>query len=253
MSLQTKTAFRAAIIGRPNVGKSTLFNVLTRSRKAVVKNQPGVTRDIIVGQADWWGHQFEVLDTGGLTSHDDDFSPMIYQQVMNVLKFVDLLVLVMDGQSGLVPEDRDIIRLAKESGKNFFIVVNKVDREHDANLLKAEFFEFGMDVIHASFERRDHIDEIVEKITTYIPENAPGLEAGVRLAIIGKPNVGKSSLCNALIGEDRMLVSDIAGTTVDAVETRFNYKGQPFTLIDTAGLRRQGKRYSRGDGVHRSG
>src|SRR5262245_61210764 len=115
MSLQNSGGFRVALIGRPNVGKSTLFNLLTRTRKAVVKDQPGVTRDINVGQADWWGKGFEVLDTGGLTHHDDTFSPMIYKQVVSIIKYVDLLVLIMDGRTGLVPEDRDLIRVAKES------------------------------------------------------------------------------------------------------------------------------------------
>jgi GTPase len=254
MSLQNniagvKGAFRVAVIGRPNVGKSTLFNILTRSRKAVVKDQPGVTRDIIVGQADWWGKKFEVLDTGGLTQHADVFSPLIYEQVLSVLKYVDLLVLVMDGKSGIVPEDRDIIRIAKESGRPFFIVVNKVDREQDSDIVKADFYEFGMDVLHASFERHDHIDEIVEKISTYIPEVIEPVERGIRLAIVGKPNVGKSSLCNVITGENRVLVSDIAGTTIDAVEIAFKYKDQQFTLVDTAGLRKSSKRWSGGDGV----
>ncbi len=249
MSLQTKNGFRVALIGRPNVGKSTLFNILTRSRKAVVKNQPGVTRDIIVAQADWWGHQFEVLDTGGLTSQQDTFSPMIFKQVTGVLKYVDMLVLVMDGRSGLCLEDRDIIRVAKESGRPFMIVVNKVDREQDAEMIKSEFYEFGMDILHASFERRDHVDEIVERIIESIPEGIEETVPSIRMAIVGKPNVGKSSLCNAITGEHRMLVSEIAGTTIDAVEIGFKYRDQPFTFVDTAGLRKQGKRLGRGDGV----
>lgn len=249
MSLQIKTAFRVALIGRPNVGKSTLFNILTRSRKSVVKNQPGVTRDIIVSQADWWGHQFEVLDTGGLTSQQDTFSPLIYNQVISVLKYVDMLVLVMDGRVGLVPEDRDIIRIAKESGRPFIIVVNKVDREQDSEIAKAEFYEFGMDILHASFERRDHVDKIVERIIDSIPEGQIEEGPGLKMAIVGKPNVGKSSLCNAITGEHRVLVSEVAGTTIDAVEIGFQYKGQKFTFVDTAGLRKQGKRLSRGDGV----
>ncbi|MEQ1665161.1 MAG: ribosome biogenesis GTPase Der, partial [Bdellovibrionales bacterium] len=207
------------------------------------------TRDILVGHADWWGHQFEVLDTGGLTEQSDTFSPLIYKQVLSVLKYVDVLILIMDGKSGLIPEDRDIIRVAKESGKPFFIVVNKIDREQDAEVIKSEFYEFGFDVLHTSFERRDHVDEVVEKIIEYIPENMAVTEPGIRMAIIGKPNVGKSSLANALTGENRVLVSEVAGTTVDAVEINFMYNEQPFTFIDTAGLRKQAKRLGRGDGV----
>lgn len=241
--------YRVAIIGRPNVGKSTLFNFLTRSRKAVVKDQPGVTRDILVGQADWWGQSFEVLDTGGLTTSQDTFSAMIYRQVMSILKYVDQLVVVMDAKSGLLPEDRDVIRIAKECGKPFFIVLNKVDREQNADLLKSEFFEFGFDVMHASFERRDHTAEIVENILAAMPKQGAIERTGLRVAIVGKPNAGKSSLFNAIVGEDRALVSEIAGTTVDAVEERYQYKGQELVMVDTAGLRKQAKRLSRGDGV----
>jgi len=242
-------AFRVAIIGRPNVGKSTLFNILTRSRKAVVKNQPGVTRDILVGEADWWGQSFEVLDTGGLTSAGDVFSAMIYEQVLGILKYVDMLVVVMDAKTGALPEDRDVIRIAKESGKPFIIVVNKVDRENEAEMLKAEFYEYSLDIMHASFERRDHTAEIVEKILARIPKGSTAEKTGLRVAIVGKPNAGKSSLFNCIVGENRALVSEIAGTTVDAVEEQYIYKKQNFILVDTAGLRRQGKRLGRNDGV----
>ena len=249
MSSPNKSGFRVAIIGRPNVGKSSLFNFLTRSRRAVVKNEPGVTRDIIAGQAEWWGKTFEVLDTGGLTRHDDRFSALIYEQVMSVLKYVDLLIVMMDAKSGLLPEDRDVVRVAKESGKPFFVVLNKVDRENDAELLKSEFYEFGLDVLHVSIERRDHTDEIVEKIIATIPEGVIVEDESVRLAVVGKPNAGKSSIVNAILGEKRVLVSDIAGTTVDAIEESFVYGGCKLTLVDTAGLRRQGKRLAGRDGV----
>lgn len=249
MSLQISRRFRVAIVGRPNVGKSSLFNFLTRTRDAVVKNQPGVTRDIITGTADWWGKSFEVLDTGGLTAAQDEFSPMILDQVKSVLQYVDLLIVMMDARTGLIPEDRDVIRLAKECEKPFFIVLNKVDREHDAELLKAEFYEFGMDVIHASVERRDHTDEVVEKIIEHIPDSLPLEADGLRIAIVGKPNVGKSSIFNAVLGEKRTLVSKTAGTTVDAIEEVFQYRDQNFVLVDTAGLRRQNKRLGRRDDV----
>jgi GTPase len=242
-------SFRVAIIGRPNVGKSTLFNILTRSRKAVVKNQPGVTRDIQSEMADWWGKSFEVLDTGGLTNKMDDFSPLIFQQVLAALGNVHLLVVVLDGKSGLLPEDRDIIRVAKESGRPFFVVINKVDREHEADLIRSEFYELGVDFLHASFENHAHVDEIVEKIRSAIPEDFKTTRTGIRFAIVGKPNVGKSSLANNILGEHRMIVSDIAGTTVDAVQETFKYNDQKFVLVDTAGLRRQGKRMSGGNDV----
>lgn len=241
--------FRVAIIGRPNVGKSTLFNILTRTRNAVVKNQPGVTRDVQAEKAEWWGRQFEILDTGGITNKIDDFSPLILKQVLEALGRVDLIVAVLDGKAGLHAEDRDIIRIAQESGKPFFVVVNKVDREHEADLKKAEFYELGVDFIHTSFEQHVHVDQVVEKIISHMPAETKKLREGIRFAIMGKPNVGKSSLANAILGESRMLVSDVAGTTVDAIEEELSYKNQNLILVDTAGLRRRGKRFAKRDGV----
>ncbi len=260
----SRSRFRVALIGRPNVGKSSLFNFLTRSRRALVKNEPGVTRDIITGTADWWGKSFEVLDTGGLTRgrptderKASQFSALIYEQVMSVLKYVDLLIVMMDAKTGLVPEDRDVVRIANESGKPFFVVLNKVDREKDAELLKSEFYELGVDVLHASVERRDHTDAIVEKIIAAIPEGEVVDDNSIRIAVIGKPNAGKSSIVNAILGERRVLVSATPGTTVDAIEEKFEYEyrgpngsvKQALTFIDTAGLRRQGKRLGGRDEV----
>ncbi len=247
--LNKSSAFRVAIVGRPNVGKSSLFNFLTRSRSAVVKDQPGVTRDILTGHADWWGKTFEVLDTGGLTTHDDEFSPLIYKQVLSVLKYVDLLIIMLDAKSGLLPEDQDIIRIAKEAGRPFFAVVNKVDRANDADLLLAEFHELGVEMLPCSVERRERTDEVIQKIIEHMPETTAAQMEGIRITIIGKPNVGKSSICNAILGEKRVIVSEIAGTTIDAVEIPFAHKGDQLILIDTAGLRRQNQRLGRGDHV----
>jgi len=233
---------KVAIIGRPNVGKSTLFNVLTGMRKAVVKDQPGVTRDIMVEQVDIWGKNFDLLDTGGITEAHDTFSQLIREAVVDFLQVVDLLVVVMDGRDGLLPEDRQIVRIAKESGKPFVIVANKIDKTHEDDLRKAEFFEFGVDVLGASFETRRGVADLMEWIHDHLPERKQVLRDGLRIAIVGKPNVGKSSLVNALLGEKRMLVSDIAGTTVDAVDTPFLYNGQKYILVDTAGLRKSAKR-----------
>ena len=259
-----QSRFRVALIGRPNVGKSSLFNFLTRSRRALVKDEPGVTRDIISGTAEWWGKSFEVLDTGGLTKgrpaesgKRSQFSALIYEQVMGVLKYVDLIIVMMDAKTGLVPEDRDIVRIANESGKPFFIVLNKVDREQDAELLKSEFYELGADILHTSVERRDHTDIVVEKIIAAIPGGVLAEDTSLRIAVVGKPNAGKSSIVNSILGEKRVLVSEIPGTTVDAVEERFEYESRSptgpvkhsLTFIDTAGLRRQGKRLGAHDEV----
>jgi GTP-binding protein len=244
MSFEThnRRQSRVAIIGRPNVGKSTLFNILTESRKAVVKDQAGVTRDIQLEPADVWGTKFDVIDTGGLTEAPDLFSQMIREQVIEFLQSVDLLLVIMDGRAGLMPEDRDVIRIAKETGKPFLIVINKVDSVKDAESSKLEFYEFGMDVVSASFETRLGLSDMLEWLVANIKKNEHTVREGLTIAIVGKPNVGKSSLVNRLLGEKRLLVSDIAGTTVDSVDTELIWNDKKYILIDTAGLRRQSKR-----------
>lgn len=233
---------RFAIIGRPNVGKSTLFNILTDSRKSVVHNQAGVTRDILIEPIEIWGKQLEIIDTGGITESKDLFSQLIREQVTEFLQSVDFLIVVMDGRDGLIPEDRDLIRLAKSTGRDFVLVVNKVDSVVDESIVKAEFFEFGVDVVATSFEQRRGLAELLEWMNSRIPENAGTVKEGKTIAIVGKPNAGKSSLCNQLLGENRMLVSPIAGTTIDSVDTPLVYNGEKFLLVDTAGLRRKSKR-----------
>lgn len=233
---------KVAIIGRPNVGKSTIFNILTDTRKSVVKNQPGVTRDIIIEPCEVWGKHFDLIDTGGITEAHDTFSQLIREQVIEFLSAVDFLLVVMDGRAGLIPEDREIIKIAQMTGKPFLLIVNKVDKQHEADIKKAEFYEFGVDVLAASFEQRRGIGEILEWIHQVLPAETEVVKEGVTIAIVGKPNVGKSSMVNALLGEKRMIVSDIAGTTIDAVDTPFVFNGLKYTLIDTAGLRRSAKR-----------
>jgi len=238
----TEIVPKVCLIGRPNVGKSTLFNILTDSRKSVVKNQPGVTRDIMLERADVWGKEFDLIDTGGITEAQDTFSKLIKEQVIDFLESADFLIAICDGRAGLIPEDREIIKIAKQTGKPFLLVVNKIDREHEAQVLTAEFYEFGVDLVSCSFERRHGIAEILEWIHKNIPQTTQPILDSLRISIVGKPNVGKSSLVNSLLGEKRMIVSDIAGTTVDAVDTPFYYNNIKYTLIDTAGLRRSSKR-----------
>lgn len=233
---------QVAILGRPNVGKSTLFNYLTRSKQSLVRDEPGVTRDILVGEAHWWGRSFEVLDTGGLTEAQDEFSPLIRTQVLNVIGEVSALILVFDGRVGLVPEDRDILRIAKESGKPFLCVVNKVDRYADEEFAKSDFYEFGYPLVSTSFERGQNVDIVVEWVLKILPDEVISSSSDVRIALIGKPNVGKSSLCNYLLKKDRMVVSPLAGTTVDPVEEIFEYKQNKIEIVDTAGLRARARR-----------
>ena len=234
---------KVAIIGRPNVGKSTLFNIITETRKAVVKNQPGVTRDIIVHPVNIWGKQFDLIDTGGVTEANDLFSKLIKEQVTDFLFSVDFIVVVMDGRAGLVPEDRDIIKLAKQTGRPMLLVINKVDSPHEDDIAKADFYEFGLDIISASFEQRRGVGDILEWIVNMVPETPKIVAEGtMKIAMVGKPNVGKSSLCNELLGVKRMLVSEVAGTTIDSVDSPLEYNGKNYILVDTAGLRRQSKR-----------
>lgn len=241
-NLKTEFAPKVAIIGRPNVGKSTLFNIVTESRKAVVKNLAGVTRDIIIEPVDIWGKQFDLIDTGGITEAGDIFSKLIREQVTEFLHSVDLIIAVMDGRVGLVPEDRDIIRVAKQAGKPFLLVINKVDKVMEEESAKADFYEFGVDIVSASFEQRRGLSDILEWVVNQIPENPGTVKEGMNIAIVGKPNVGKSSICNAILGSNRMLVSDVAGTTIDSVDSPLIYNGRRYTLVDTAGLRRSAKR-----------
>ena len=229
---------RVAIVGRPNVGKSTLFNVLTRSRQALVRNQPGVTRDVLEGQASWWGTDFTVLDTGGITDSADDMANAIRDQVLKTLGQVDALILVFDGKSGLMPEDKDIIRMAKQSGRPFVSIINKVDRFEDSEKMQFEFAELGCDFITASFEQREGLPALIDWVKLQVPVVEREEKSRIRITVMGKPNAGKSSLCNFLLHDQRMIVSPEAGTTRDPVAADFQFGGEDYTLVDTAGLRR---------------
>jgi GTP-binding protein len=242
MWLENKTKTnRLAIIGRPNVGKSTLFNILTGTRKAVVKDQSGVTRDIQIEPGEWLNRQFDVLDTGGLTEAEDIFSIKIREQVLEMIDSVDVIIMVVDGRSGMCPEDREVCKIIQQSQKPFCVAVNKIDRVHDEDTLKSEFYEFNENVFPCSFEQRRGITEILEWAVDHFVDDTFTYREGLTIAIVGKPNVGKSSLSNQLLGENRMLVSDIAGTTVDSIDSEFIYNEKKYILIDTAGIRKRGK------------
>lgn len=235
---------KVAIVGRPNVGKSSLFNKLTRSRAAMVKNEPGVTRDLLHDFCEWWGKGFEVIDTGGLTDSPDEISSLIKDQVSGFLQTVDAIVMVVDGRVGMTPEDKDVFRQVNQLGKPFLVVVNKVDKTYEAELALSDFYAWGVDLLPAAFEKDFNIDQIVEWILSHSTEETEEKAEGFRLSLVGKPNAGKSSLANLLLGKDRMLVSTVAGTTVDSVEEAFEYDGKTYLLSDTAGLRKAGKRSS---------
>ncbi len=245
-------SFKAAILGSPNVGKSTLFNIMTDSRDALVKDQPGVTRDIHIGQVHWEHHQFEVIDTGGLTEQKDDgFSILIKNKIQEVISFVDCLIIVMDGRAGLCPEDIFVVELARQANKPFLIVVNKIDSIKSWDLVQVDFCQLGCLVYPSAFERRMGVSEVLDWIVSHFSPCKLGAKKASfvikpALALIGKPNVGKSSLCNRLHALERMLVTEKPGTTTDSIQSLIEYKGKSYTLIDTAGMRRKSKQAKEG-------
>lgn len=239
-----------AIVGRPNVGKSTLFNRLTGERRSIVGDEPGITRDRIYGVADWNGRRFSIVDTGGIVPDDDAVIPAnILKQAAYAIEDAEALVWVVDVRSGLTPLDEELARLLRGTGKRVLVAANKADAgrlEADAG----EFFRFGFENVFAvSAEHGDGLGDMLDALVAGfepVPESEEEDEQEarareLRLAIIGRPNVGKSSLLNRLLGEDRVIVSPIAGTTRDAVDTVLEADGQQFRIIDTAGIRRKGK------------
>lgn len=237
-------AFTVAIVGRPNVGKSTLFNRLLEQRKAIVEDIPGVTRDRQYGIADWNGKSFYVIDTGGFVPDSEDvFETEIRKQVQIAVEEASVVVFVVDVATGLTGLDDSMAGILRRSTKPVFLVVNKVDN-NERLLEAAEFYSLGFEkIFFISSISGSGTGELLDDITALIKkdfelEEEKGLP---KFAIIGQPNVGKSSLLNALIGEERTIVSDIAGTTRDTIHTRYKLFQKDFILIDTAGIRRKAK------------
>jgi GTP-binding protein len=234
-----------AIVGRPNVGKSTLFNRLIGSRKALVRDTPGVTRDRIHGICEFGGWRATVIDTGGLDpTADEALTAQVRKQVLAGIAEADALVFVVDGREGLTPLDEEVARLLRRVAKPVLVAVNKIDaRNHEA--AAAEAYRLGMDpVLPVSAEHGRGVAELIEALALRLPASPGGAveEAGpLRIAVVGRPNVGKSSLVNAIAGQDRVVVHEEPGTTRDAVDTVVRVEGRPYVLIDTAGLRRKGR------------
>jgi GTP-binding protein len=233
-----------AVVGRPNVGKSTLFNRIVGRRLAIVDDQPGVTRDRNFAQADWAGHHFFVVDTGGVV--EEDGRPLdreVREQALVAIEEADVLVLVVDGKEGLHPLDGRISTILRRQEKPVVVAVNKEDRLPQVTGVH-EFWELGLgEPVPVSANSGRGSGDLLDAIVAHLPEAEP-VEADpsvIRVAVIGKPNVGKSSFVNRLLGTDRMVVSDIAGTTRDPVDTPFAYHGHTLIFVDTAGLRRQSK------------
>jgi GTP-binding protein len=235
-----------AIIGRPNVGKSTFFNRVTRTRDALVENFPGVTRDRIYGDAQWNDVEFTLVDTGGFTEAVDEFNPQIKRQVEQAMQDADVIVVMLDGKAGISPFDSDIIHLLRSMTKPVLFAVNKIDGPEQEDRLY-EFYRIGVEALHPlsaehGYGMNDFLDCLVDALAKIITGQAPAeREESVKVAVVGRPNVGKSSLINKVLGEKRLLVSDVPGTTRDAVDSLYKAGDTLYRLIDTAGIRRKGK------------
>jgi GTP-binding protein len=230
-----------AIVGRPNVGKSQLFNRLAGSDSAIVSEEAGTTRDRHFARAEWGGRAFWLVDTGGLT--DDKSVPMdveIQKQVMQAIAEADLMLFVVDAKTGLHPQDQRVVELLRDSRKPWLLVANKVDDPRSTDFY--EFYNLGAgDPIPVSAINGKNSGDLLDEIVARFPESTVEDDDSLRVAVIGRPNVGKSSLVNRLLGEDRLVVAAEAGTTRDAIDTPMQYHGQTLTFVDTAGLRRQSK------------
>ena len=233
-----------AIVGRPNVGKSTLFNRLTQSRQAIVNEEAGTTRDRQYGKVDWTGREFSLIDTGGwVVNSDDVFEGEINKQVQVALEEADVVLFVVDVLTGVTDLDDEVARILRRASKPIVLAVNKADN-YEMHSLAAEFYRLGlgdpycMSAINGSYTG-DLLDRIVEVLPSEKDEELE--EELPRIAVVGRPNAGKSSLINAFIGEERHIVTDIAGTTRDSIYTKYDKFGLNFYLVDTAGIRKRGK------------
>ncbi len=232
-----------AIVGRPNVGKSTLFNRITRQRTAIVESQPGVTRDRIFGQAEWLQKSFTLIDTGGIDSEDDIITRQVRKQAFVAVEQADVIIFVVDGRSGLTGIDEEIAAILRRHHKPVVLCVNKVEDLSNSWRYAADFYRLGLgEPVLVSAEHGRNIGDLLDELVSHFPEiQGPAADESLKVAVVGRPNVGKSSLVNKIVGEERVIVTEIAGTTRDAIDTHFSYEGQPLLLIDTAGLRRRSK------------
>ena len=231
-----------AIVGRPNVGKSTLFNRLIGKREAIVDDQSGVTRDRNYGEGDWNGKRFRLIDTGGYVPESSDlFETAIREQVEVAIAEADSIIFLVDVKNGLNPIDKTIVDLLRQSGKKYFLVVNKVDAQvHAAGA--AEFYSLGVDMVYdISALSGRQTGDLLDDITKDFPVDVIEEDKRLKIAVVGRPNVGKSSLTNALLGEERSIVTDIPGTTRDSLDSVLKYYGEEIVLVDTAGLRKKKK------------
>lgn len=232
-----------AVVGRPNVGKSTFFNRIVGERRAIVEDIPGVTRDRIYAEAEWNGKEFAIIDTGGIEAKTDDtILSQMRDQAVIAMDMADVIIFMVDGKEGLTTADRDVATILRRTGKEVILVVNKIDVPDRIYENIYDFYELGFgEPIAISSVNMLNLGDLLDRVIEGFPDDAYEEEDSVKIAIIGKPNVGKSSMVNALTNENRVIVSPIAGTTRDSIDTPFEYKDKKYTLIDTAGLRRKSK------------
>lgn len=231
-----------AIVGRPNVGKSTLFNRLTRTRNALISSFPGMTRDRQYGDVELYDRRFIIIDTGGITEEQDEVGKLITQQAQIAIDDADKIIFIIDGREGVTSDDRAIASLLRRTGKTIQLVVNKTE-SLDPNLAIADAFELGMGTpIAISSAHGTRVEELVRTLFPEQINDEPSEEAkGIKLAIVGRPNVGKSTLTNRMLGEERVIVSDLPGTTRDSIFIPLERHDQHYILIDTAGIRKRKK------------
>ncbi len=229
-----------ALLGRPNVGKSTLFNRMVGKKISIIEDTPGVTRDRIYGNVKFKDYTFHLIDTGGIDLTDEHFNDSIKMQAELAIDEADLILFVVDGKEGLTSNDYAVRDMLLKSQKPVIVVINKMDSKFAKENIY-DFYELGLDTyMPVSGEQNEGIYDLLEEITKDFPEIEEEYEDGiVKFCVIGRPNVGKSSLVNAIVGEDRVIVSDVAGTTRDAIDTRFRYHDHDYVVIDTAGMRKR--------------
>ena len=231
------------LVGKPNVGKSSIFNRLIKENKSIIMDTPGVTRDRIYGKVEYNNKRFHLIDTGGISLGDDDFQKDILAQATLAIDEADLVLFVVDGIEDIDASDRKVAEILHRSSKPVIVVVNKLDNDKRKDNLY-NFYELGFsELVAVSASHNIGINELLNTITKDLPEEDIIDDNTIKFSIIGRPNVGKSSLINALLNEDRAIVSDIAGTTRDAIDTKFKDNHEDITVIDTAGMRKKGKIY----------
>ena len=233
-----------AIVGRPNVGKSTVFNRLIGERKSIVEDTPGVTRDRIYGTVEWLTREFQLIDTGGIQIEDQPFQQEIQMQVESAIEEADCILFLVNGRDGVTSDDQFIARMLQRSNKPIILGVNKID-DHSLSYNLYDFYSLGVgDPIAVSGVHGIGIGDILDKAVALMPQDdIDAYEGMTSFCLIGRPNVGKSSLVNAILRQERVIVSDVEGTTRDAIDTPFRRDGKDYVIIDTAGIRKRGKIY----------